>query len=301
MTIGRLMRISAALLICGALTARATTAQDAGSREIVGLISELSGPASITSQPSRSPEKAQRFDAIVVGATLEMGPESRGTIVLVDGRRFELGPDARAALGVTGLASSSGPVSELPRLPTLPRIAALDDSRPQGPAAGVRVRGDVVAGLRPFHAVLATQATTLRFEPVKRASRYEVAVEDDAGRRVFVGETAGTEMVVPAGTLKPGASYHLTVQTVDKVGGAARGSSRFTTLSDEQMRARDKLRQALQAEGGTGWRALLAEIDRRLGLFEEALNGFRAALTERPDDPALQQSVRRLEALEKSR
>jgi hypothetical protein len=43
--------------------------------------------------------------------------------------------------------------------------------------------------------------------------------------------------------------------------------------------------------------ALLAEIDRRLGLYEEALNGFRAALAKRPEDVTLQQAVQRLEKL----
>jgi hypothetical protein len=216
-------------------------------------------------------------------------------IVLVGGRRFELGSKARATVTATELVSTAGPISELPRLPNLPRLAALDDSRPQGPPGGVRVRSDVVSGLKPTHAVLSTEPTTLRFDRVRGASRYSVEVDDETGRRLIAGETSEPEFVIPAGTLQSGAAYYWRVQTIDKVGAAARGSSRFTTLSHEQMQMREAIRQTLVSEGGAGSLALLAEIDRRLGLLQEALTGFRAALREKPDDPAIEEAIRQLE------
>ena len=43
--------------------------------------------------------------------------------------------------------------------------------------------------------------------------------------------------------------------------------------------------------------ALLAEVDRRLGLYREALDGFRLQLARTPGDAAVQQAIRRLERM----
>jgi hypothetical protein len=299
MTVGRQIRIIIAALLCIGSPCHAAWSQETRAQPLAGLISDLLGEASILSPGEQSAKKASRFDAIVPGATLEVGENARVVIVLAGGRRFELGAKARATITAAELASTSGPISELSRLPSLPKLAALDDSRPQGPPGGVRVRSDVVSGLSPSHAVLSMEPTTLRFDPVKGASRYSVEVEDEAGRRVVGGETSAPEFVVAPGVLQPGATYYWRVQTVDKVGAAARGSSRFTTLSTEQMQSRDALRRTLSSQGGADSLAFLAEVDRRLGLVQEALNGFRAALREKPDDPAIQRAIRALEATEK--
>ena len=289
----------AAPFLCGALIWSPVQGQDSGSKAVAALISELSGEASIES-PGRAPDKARRFDTMSAGQTLHMGQKARGVLVLVEGHRFELGPGARATVAGDRLTAKSGPVTALPSLPTLPKLAPLDDSRPQGPPGAVRLRGAVIPGLRPYHAVIATEPLTLRFQPVDGASRYAVEIEDDAGRRVFGGEVGTAELLVPAGTLQAGAAYHWSVQTLDKVGGAARGTSRFTTLSADEVRRRDALRQALASERGAAAAALLAEVDRRLTLYQDALNGFRAALVDKPDDPAIQQAIQWLENLERS-
>jgi hypothetical protein len=133
------------------------------------------------------------------------------------------------------------------------------------------------------------------FQPVKGASRYAVEIEDSQGRVVLRREVSATELTVPAGTLAPGAAYHWTVQTLDKPGSAARGASDFTTLSEEDVRQRDELRKSVASSGGVQ-DALLAEIDRRLGLYPEALRGFRSALAGKPEDQDIQRAVRWLEA-----
>jgi hypothetical protein len=285
-----------AALVLGALSCPVWT-QERTSKPIAALISDLSGKATVTATSPGGTSNAQRFDAIEIGATLEIGAESRAVIVLAGGQRFELGPKARATIATKHLASASGPVTELPPLPALPRISALDESRPKGPPGGVRLRVPSIAGLRPFHTVTLADRTTLRFKPVSGASRYAVEIESDAGRRVFGIESTTAEVVVPAGVLTPDTSYYWTVQTLDKFSGAARGSSEFRTLSAKDAQLREALRRSLETEGGDNHLALLAEIDRRLGLDEEALAGFRAVLAKNPDDVAIQQAVRRLEKL----
>ena len=174
-------------------------------------------------------------------------------------------------------------------------LLSLDDSRPQGPPGAVRLRATEIAGLRLDHAVIAREPVTFAFQPVKGASRYAVEIEDSQGRVVMRREVAATELTVAAGTLAPGAAYHWTVQTLDRAGGAARGASDFTTLSEEDGRQRDALRQSVASSGG-GQEALLAEVDRRPGLYPEALRGFRAALAGQPTDPAIRRAVHWLDA-----
>ena len=139
--------------------------------------------------------------------------------------------------------------------------------------------------------MIASEPVRFAFQPVKGASRYAVEVENTQGRVVMRREVAATELIVGAGTLAPGAAYHWTVQTLDKAGVAARGASDFTTLSEEDARQRDALRQS-----GGGQEALLAEVDRRLGLYPEALRGFRAALVKQPAYRAIRRAVLWLEA-----
>jgi hypothetical protein len=232
---------------------------------------------------------------MAIGATLAVGPGSRAEIVLAGGQRFELGPKARATIAATQLASASGPITKLPPLPALPRIAALDESRPKGPPGGVRLRAAAISGLRPFHTVTLADRTTIRFNPVDGASRYAVEIENHAGQRIFVAESTTAGVVVPAGVLEPGATYYWTVQTLDRIGAAARGASEFRTLSAADAQARQTLRRSLETGAAPEDVALLAEIDRRLGLYQDALDGFRAALAARPDDLVIQQAVRRLE------
>jgi hypothetical protein len=186
-------------------------------------------------------------------------------------------------------------------LSPLPRIAALDGSRPKGPPGGVRIRGPIISGLHPSFAATLADRTVLRFNPVVGASRYSVEIENNAGQRIFTADSTTPHVTVPAGVLKPDASYYWRVQALDTFGVAPRGRSQFRTLSAADGEFREALRASLESEAGGGGLALLAEIDRRLGLYQEALDGFRAQLARTPDDLAVQRAVQRLEQmLEKS-
>jgi hypothetical protein len=286
-----------ATILSGAVSGGVVWAQEPASQPIAALISELSGEAGIRSSPSASRGQAQRFDALPLGATLELGSRSHGVLVLAGGRRFALGPNARATIAANQLTSTSGPVKELVSLPTLPRIVALDESRPTGPPGAVRLRGPIVSGLRPSHAVILTEPLVLRFDPVDGASRYAIEIENEAGRRIFAGESTTPELEVPVALIEPGASYYWTVQTPDRSGGEARGTAQFKTLSLEDAQHREALRRSLASDDGAVALALMAEIDRRLGLYPQALDGFRSAQARTPDDPAIQRAIRWLETV----
>ena len=279
----------------GLLSWCAVVAQESASKPVAGLVSELSGEASIVLTPGGKSVRAQRFDTIAVGAIFATGPKSHAVIVLAGGQRFELGANARATITVTQLASRSGPVKELPSFPPLPKLVALDDSRPAGAPGGVRLRDTSIGGLRPSHFVTLAERTVIRFDPVGGASRYAIEIENEAGKRVFTTESTSQEVVVPPGVLEPQRMYYWSVQTLDKVGATARGTSGFRTLSAENAQLRRTLRQSVESEGDANALAFVAEVDRRLGLYEEALDEFRAVLARTPDDAAIQAAVGWLE------
>ena len=261
-----------------------------------GLISELSGRASVRKDPAAASSTVERFAAIADGAVLELGPDSRVVLVLARGKRFELGAQARVSVHADRLGSASGPVRELPSLPALPRLVPLDAKAPKA-LGGVRLRSTLVAGLSPAGSSALAMRTTLRFTPVEGAATYRIEVEDEQGRVVFSVQTTSAAVSLPSDVLQPGAGYYWTVRTIDRVGPQARAAAEFTTLRQDQAQAREELKRRLHEEGGVSSLALLAAIDRQLGLYEEALDGFRAALALAPDDEALKDAVNELDAM----
>jgi hypothetical protein len=271
--------------------------QDASAGEKrAGLISELSGVASVRKDPSAAASPVERFAAIADGAVLELGRDSRAVVVLARGKRFELGAQARVSVHPDRIDATSGPVRELPSLPALPRLVALDAQAPKA-LGGVRLRSTAVAGLTPSHGSALATRTTLRFTPVRGAGTYRVEVEDEQGRVVFAVQTTSAEVPVPPDVLHPAAGYYWTVRTIDRAGPQARGAAEFMTLGEEEAKAREDLRRRLHEEGGVSSLALLAAIDRQLGLYADALDGFRAALARAPDDETLRDAVKELEAM----
>jgi len=260
------------------------------------LISELTGTASMRRQGAAGSSELARFAAIPEGAVLQVGRDSRIVLVLARGARFALGAGARATIHADRLSTTSGPIDELPALPALPRLVALDASAPKA-LGGVRLRTAAIGGLSPDSGSAVAASTVLRFNPVPGAATYRVELEDDKGRVMFGVETKSLEVKVPPHVLEADASYYWTVRTLDRQGGQARGSADFRTLRTDEVSAREDLRRTLQKDDAASSLALLAAIDRHLGLHYDALNGFRAALARSPTDEALQAQVRQLEAI----
>jgi hypothetical protein len=243
----------------------------------VALVYSLAGEATLRvhSGERRPLHIRDRFTA---GATVEVGPSSSLALAFANGRRYELGERSRVTLGPADLASRTGPVrplSSVPPLPCLSPIAATD--RP-GPRAGaVRIRGERIAGLYPGHgAATLAGATLLRFEPVAGGGRYRVEVQERRGKLIFEVETTASVVTLPAGLLRPGTPYDWSVRTLERAGPVAEGRAGFVTLSARLAAEREALRKALTAEGDGAAMALLAEVDRSLGLLAESRDELRA-------------------------
>jgi hypothetical protein len=261
------------------------------------IVSALSGSAVIRQAGGNTLSPIACFDWIAPGSQIEVTAGSRLVLVLLTGTRFELLSGSTASVSASGLTKRSGEIRQLASVPAIPRVEGISPSvRPGASPGGVRLRGEQIAGLYPSaDSVTLAGATVLSFSPVKGASRYRVTVEDRRGAPVFSQDTESTDLALPSGRLRPAATYYWKVETLDRIGGAAEGQSGFATLSANGERARRTLNLALEADGDARSLALLAEIDRKLGLLREARERLRGAAAKAPDDTEIQQALIRIE------
>src|SRR6185295_17910572 len=92
----------------------------------------------------------------------------------------------------------------------------------------------------------------------------------------YAAETTTSAVILPSGVLQPGTRYQWTVRTL--VGSLTRGEADFITVPLRTAEAREALRRAVEAEGGIDSLALLAEVDRCLGLLPEARDELREVI-----------------------
>ena len=263
----------------------------------VAIVSAVAGEASITSSPGQGKNRVRLFDWIAAESVIEVAPGATVTLVFASGARYQLSATAKARIGPDSVTSSAGPVRALDPVPPLPRFAAIAaDSRSGSRSAAVRIRGATIRQMYPNSGV-ATMAdsTVLRFAPLPDATRYLVEVHTDAGTPVLREETRSPAVAVAPHLLQPGVRYRWEVRTLDRIPQVAQGAAELITLDADTARARAALKQSLDANGDVSSQALLAEIDRTLGLLVEARDEFRAALANAPADDALRQALARVE------
>lgn len=259
----------------------------------IAIVSQLEGTAHVTATSSPRASVAL-FDWIPRGASVEIAPGSKAVIAFANGKRWELGERAKVTVDESGVTSSTGTVRQLASLPPMPVIAPVA-SNGSHRAAATRIRGSKLEGLYPNEsAVTLADETVLRFSPDAGASRYRIEVESENGDTVFHADTDSTSVVISPGILKAGARYYWKVRTLDKIGSTARGEAEFATLAADKAESRAALKKALLATADAPSLALLAEIDRSLGLLHEAEAGLQAAIAKSPNDAALRVALERV-------
>jgi len=268
----------------------AVTAQEP-TTEAISVVSSVSGSATLIA-PTNRKGPVSRFDWLPTGAVLATDAGSSVTLIFADGSRYEIGEKSRITVTPGGPKPMGNSIHRLEGVPPIPRLAALADGQHLGARSGaIRVRqgsGERVQNLYPNVAsVSIPDHTSLRFSPVKGASRYRVEVEDDSGKTILDLQTELTTVLVPPTILRPGSSYYWKVRTVERVGPSVHGESEFDTLSQEDLQRRAALQAVLQQQGDASSLATLADVDRRLGLWAEAREGFLAVLVKTPDDAAI--------------
>ena len=241
----------------------------AGASEPVAIVYSVAGEATL-SAPGTVRRPLRLYDRLPAGTAVEVETGSRVALAFVNGRRYELGERSGVKVGTKDLASRSGAVRALPRVPTLPRLAPIAaEDRPGARAGAVRVRAEEIELFPRDGAVTLAEATRLHFQTVSGAARHQVDVEDVRGNVVFHVVADASPVSVPPGILAPGARYRWTLKALDRPGPVARGEADFVTLSRKEARTRERIRKAVERADDDDSRALLAAVDHALGLASE--------------------------------
>ena len=237
---------------------------------------------------ARSPKPLTLYDWLEAGVVVEVAPQGRVVLIMIDGRRYALDGGAQAQLSSTGLTTQHGSIREEPRVPRLTLLAPIAGKAPSEPAA-VRLRSPAIAKLNPCQAILTMSGeTVLRFEPVAGASRYAIQVRTGDDQEVFSAIVEKPPLAVPAGVLSGATTYLWTVQAVGMIP-PAKSEARFQTLATAVESARRSFAGALDPANS----GVLGGIDLHLGLLNEAVEELTAAARRAPSDPAAEAVAQR--------
>jgi hypothetical protein len=261
----------------------------------VAIVSEMQGKADVLI-PGQAPKLLKLFDWLEAGSSVMVRPQSRVVLVFSNGKRYELPSGNEAVLQKDSLKNYKGFSRILVSVPPLRRLPELAASLPPGNASGaIRIRGDIAfTRLYPnSNQAVLSDSVVLRYSAISQAQRYRIVLQDEAGRAVFDEETTETEVTVPSGIVQPGSHYHWHITTIGK-GPVHHGYGEFTALpaniAQERALFKKKIDKNVDAEN----LALMAAIDRTLGLLYEARNEFSASLQER-EDPQIRAIVEQLD------
>lgn len=253
-----------------------------------GIIVSLSGQATLRA-PSAAAKPASNLNWLAIGVTVESGAKSNVTIVLTNGRHYQLDEHARAMVAADVLNTLSGSVRELERLPPMPKLAAI--AGPHSTLAGsVRVRGGAPLNLYPSAgAAILPGIVKLSFSSVNSATSYAVDLLNEDQDSVWKTRTSAVSVEVPDGIVRAGDKYTWRVRAIG--GGAVLGQAeaQFRALSDQDLLDRRNLATALSnattasVMDESARLALLGAVDFRLGLFAEAVDEFSESLRDTPD------------------
>jgi hypothetical protein len=251
--------------------------------EPVAIVCLLSGKA-FTNVEGKPGELVQ-FQRLRTGTIVRVGAGSKVVLAFFTGARYELGEMASVALGRSSLERSEGPVTQLSRVPTIVDIAPIvKEERAGTRMAGTRIRagGSAADGITKMYpstgVTTVADATVLRFDPVTGYEKYRVELEDETGMSLFGVETASTQLQLPPDLLRGGRSYYWTVRALDGGEPAPRGEALFWTLDEDHARRRAVFSAHAESAGEVPLLLLLAEVDRSLGLREEACRALSTAL-----------------------
>jgi hypothetical protein len=264
--------------------AGALSAEQPSSANAIAVVGSLTGVASFSQGTSRKP--LALFDWIAEGSEITLPAGSNLTLVLADGRRFALEGESRVRMASAGPELVRGKLQTLEPVPPLPRLSGIAPAARPGTRSGaLRVRGEGLHGLYPHAGVAALpDSTVLRF-PV--ADPVGVEIQDESGKRVFQVETRVDCVPVPQGVLDPGKWYHWGVQEPKERGSSPLAEAEFFTLARVDLERRAALKARLESQGDAGALALVAAVDRRLGLLAESRAELVAALAKAPRDVEL--------------
>jgi hypothetical protein len=256
-------------------------------KEALGLVCFLSGDARLHGGSGKE-RPFQLYDSIQEGDQIKVGNNALLKIILFNGEAYEIRGPALAVIQQGKVKSLQGQVHFMPSVAIMPQIALFDsDNQPGRRMAASRIRGSA-------NLVVAANHAKLYFPPAEGNRNYHVVITNFSGTEVFSLKTENATCTVPVGVLSPGREYYFNVWSEQ---GQTRTQlvrwKHLLTLGEEDSRSREILRQMYQENGEVAILLLLAELDRKLGLYHCAMQEFQEALAHYPDNPALQEAADR--------
>lgn len=258
----------------------------------VAMIARAQGDIAVESRDGT--REAARFERLAEGDRIRTGRGAEAMLVFRTGARVRLGESSRARIEGDQAIRLDGTLEQLPPVPPVPLVAPVSGAGTT--ITAVRIRAGGLTLLSPVgDDVTLSGSTVLEFAPVA-TDAYDVEIEGPSADVVHRIRTRQTRVTVPDGPLRPGTAYRWRVTARLATGFSLSGEGRFHTLASGAADARERLRQGLP-DGDADGLALLAEVDRTLGLIREALEGFRAARTAGAVDPIVAARIAELERL----
>jgi hypothetical protein len=268
-----------------------------GDDPAAAVLASVEGNVTVTSPEGRA-VKAQVFDWLKTGTSLETAAGSRAVVVLANGKRYQVAERSRAIIETGVVRRVAGKVQPQPGLAEIPKLAAIADAAANAHAGTVRIRGPQLRNCYPSpDATLLASRAMISFDPSAEVRSYQVEVEDEAGNVIHHAESPGAAVTLPPDLLKPGKRYYYEVRGVVPVGEAPRCAAEFATLPEEDEMRRAILKTAVHKAGDADSLALLAEVDRRLGLLREAREEFTSALKGSSAPDAIRAALQKLAAV----
>ena len=264
----------------------------------VAVVESISGPVTALDPVTHASRRLLNLDWLPEGVTVAAGAGARATILLINGHRYEVRGGVQAKVMAGQVTATKGAIQELQPLPPLPGAAPIADN--QALVAGaVRLRGvPEIHNLYPRQGMFALpDSVNLTFSKVADAGYYRIELRDEDGESLAMWETTIVEFPIPAGTIQAGSRYNWRVQAV--AGGAvvAEGRASFATVSELDLQRRSDFTRALRVVAPESLQsALLADLDFRLGLLQQARSGFQTALRLNAGDPGVQHRLELVES-----
>jgi hypothetical protein len=251
----------------------------------VAIVCLLSGKAAVKVENER--RTLELFQRLRPGSVIEAGTGARIVLAFFTGDRYEFGEKSSATVGPKALERTSGPIRALPPVPGIIEIAPIAREERAGTrlaATRIRAAGPSIGGLYPSEgAAVASETAFVQFEPAEGYDTYRIDIEDESGNAVFSVETSSSTVRIPADALRPAKRYYWTVRTLDAARPTRRADALFSVLSNEDARRRAVFKAQVEGSGDQSLLALLAEVDRGLGLRREACQELQQALGEPVD------------------
>jgi len=264
-------------------------------KENVAVVCFVEGEAWLTKSGERERKEISLFDWMKVGAVIQTEPGSKVVIAFSTGDRYELKGKTKTTVGQEGFSSSTGSVKKLESVPVMPKIAAISqEASPGTRLGGIRLRGSKgpFSGVYPGEGTkLLADEAVLTFEPASGVKKYKVEINDEMGNKVLSIETSATKVATYPSAFKPGTKYSWKVWALGKREPSLLCEEVFSTVSEENARARNTFKEQAYLSKDVTQLLLLAQMEMGLGLWKEACVTLRDALEFFPDNAEIKNAI----------